>query len=260
MKATAAIDAVADGRGGTRLTTLRSQVPLVLRRAPDAVYLVGGAGGPLGGDELRLTIDVGAGATLVVRSVAATVVQPSAMPAESSYDVVVSVGPGATFVWEPEPTVVATGARHVMRMRVSAAGDARVLVREGIVLGRYGEAGGEVTTSVHVDVDGRPLLRQTFAFGGADRAARGAGVTAGHRAVGSVLLAEPGLSGVGPSADDGVAVLPLAGPGVLVTALAQDSATLARRLDAGVERCSFRAVSRGRQATCALPDRNLTQT
>jgi urease accessory protein len=236
VKAQAAIVAVADGRGGTRLTTLRSQVPLVLRRAPDAVYLVAGAGGPLGGDELRLTIDVGAGATLVVRSVAATVAQPSAVPAESAYDVIVSVGPGATFVWQPEPTVIATGARHAMRMRVSAAADARVLVREGIVLGRYAEAGGAVTTSLSVDVGGRPLLRQTFALGGEDPVARGSGVTAGHRAVGSVLVAEPGLDGLVATADDGVAVLPLAGPGVLVTALAQDSATLARRLDAGLAR------------------------
>ena len=52
--AAASIEAVAGAGGVTRLPVLASQVPLVLRRTPDAVYLVGGAAGPIGGDVLAL--------------------------------------------------------------------------------------------------------------------------------------------------------------------------------------------------------------
>ena len=48
----------------------------MLRRTPDAVYLVGGAAGPIGGDSLELRIDVRAGAALRVRTAAAAVALP----------------------------------------------------------------------------------------------------------------------------------------------------------------------------------------
>ena len=48
--ATASIEAAAGPGGVTRLPVLSSQVPLVLRRTPSAVYVVGGAAGPIGGD------------------------------------------------------------------------------------------------------------------------------------------------------------------------------------------------------------------
>jgi hypothetical protein len=38
---------------------------------------------------------------------------------------------------------------------------------------------------------------------------------------------------------DGLAVLPLAGPGAAVTAIARDAVTLARRLDLGEERARY---------------------
>jgi urease accessory protein len=61
----------------SRLVELRSDPPLVLRATPAGLHLVGGAAGPLGGDELALDITVGAGACLVVRSAAATLAQPA---------------------------------------------------------------------------------------------------------------------------------------------------------------------------------------
>jgi urease accessory protein len=81
MTATACIVAELGDGGATRLPVLSSQVPLVLRRTPDAVYLVGGAAGPLGGDDLTLTIDVRHGATLRVRTATAAVTASAAVPA-----------------------------------------------------------------------------------------------------------------------------------------------------------------------------------
>jgi urease accessory protein len=56
-------------------------------------------------------------------------------------------------------------------------------------------------------------------------------VLAGHRAVGTLLHAgEPAAAEIPAHATPEVAVMPLAGPGVLVTALAHDAVTLRRRL------------------------------
>ena len=51
IAASASIVAVAGPDGVTRLPVLASQVPLALRRTPDAVYVIGGAAGPIGGDD-----------------------------------------------------------------------------------------------------------------------------------------------------------------------------------------------------------------
>jgi urease accessory protein len=73
VRASAALVAELGADGSTRLPVQRSQAPLILRRTPEAVYLVGGAAGPLGGDVLELQIEVREGATLRLRTAAAAV-------------------------------------------------------------------------------------------------------------------------------------------------------------------------------------------
>ena len=94
MTAAARIEAVAGPDGTTRLPVLSSQAPLVLRRTPSAVYLVGGAAGPIGGDELSLWIAVGPGAFLRMRTAAASIALPGLDGAESVLRVSVSVAAG----------------------------------------------------------------------------------------------------------------------------------------------------------------------
>src|SRR6185312_6802778 len=79
MKARARIVARAQPDGTTRLVTLAGETPLLLRRAPHPdgldtarVHLLGGASGPIGGDDLAYRVDVGPGARVQVRSVAAS--------------------------------------------------------------------------------------------------------------------------------------------------------------------------------------------
>jgi urease accessory protein len=237
MTATARIVAVADEDGVTRLPVLSSRVPLVLRRTPDAVYLVGGAAGPLGGDDLTLTIEVGDGAALKIRTAAASVALPGTTGAradadagawagaESVFRVHATVGAGARFEYLPEPVIVADGARHRVELRVTLAADATLLAREEIILGRHGERGGECVTRMRVDVDGVPLLRQEVTVSGTDEVSLGPAVLAGHRAFGSLLVIDNDrpLTGM---VGDGVAVMPLAGPGAIVTAVAPDARAL----------------------------------
>lgn len=241
--ASAAIEAIAGPGGVTRLPVLASQAPLVLRKTPEAVYLVGGAAGPVGGDSLSLRVTVGAGAFLRVRTAAASVALPGLDGLESVLRVSVTVADGGRFEYLPEPVVVADGARHATLVSVMLAPGASLVFRDEVLLGRHDEAGGTVRTDLQACYAGRPLLRHSLSVSGTDPASLGPAVLAGHRAVGTLLLVNDPSTGhsedpgaVLPAGAGGVAVMPLAGPGVLVTALAHDAVSLRQCLSAA-QRC-----------------------
>jgi urease accessory protein len=229
VAASAAVVAAADAGGVTRLPVLRSQAPLVLRRTPDAVYLVGGAAGPIGGDSLELRIDVRDGAALRVRTAAAAVALPGPDGRESVLTVTATVGRGGRLEYLPEPVVVCAGARHATIIRVTLAEGASLLLRDELILGRHGEQGGASRTSLVADYAGRPLLRHALDVSGTDPVSLGPAILAGHRAAGTLLHVDPART-PNPGGDAEVAVMPLAGPGILVTALAHDAVTLRQRL------------------------------
>jgi urease accessory protein len=163
--------------------------PIVLRPTGNArVHLVHGAGGPLGGDVLALDVRVGAAAELAVRSAGATIVQPGRGSAPARWDFDVVVGAGANLDWAPEPTVVTDGAEYRTSLKVDVGAGARATLREVVVLGRHGAAGGRYRGRLDVSVDGEALLAHTTLLDGADPALRGPGGTAGARAVGTLLL------------------------------------------------------------------------
>lgn len=236
----ASVRAERDGAGRIRLTRLRSDGPYALRAAPDAVHVVGAAAGPLGGDELNLDLEVGPGAELAVRSVASALLLPG--PGESVTRVRAAVAAGGRLDLALEPAIATAGCLHHAATEIVLDGGAALRWREELVLGRHGEAPGRYTARADVTVAGRPLLRQELPLTGGAVRASGA-VLDGARCVGSVLLAGPGPAGE-PYAAEGLAVMPLAGPGVLVTALAPDSATLRRRLDLGERHAGGDGVSK----------------
>ncbi|GAA2458751.1 hypothetical protein GCM10010191_93480 [Actinomadura vinacea] len=227
--ARAAVTAELGPAGRTRLTRLRSDGPLALRAAAGALYLVGAAAGPLGGDDLELEVTVGPGARLAVRSAAASLALPG--KGESRTTVRAEVGAGGHLDFAPEPAVAAAGCRHRAVARIALAEGATLRWREELILGRYGERPGRHTSRFDVTVGGAPLLRHELRLD--DPAVRASRAVLGEAgAAGSVLLAGPELTG-SPRTGEGWAVLPLAGAGVLVTALAPDSAALRRRLTEG---------------------------
>ncbi len=143
ITASASIVAVAGPDGVTRLPVLASQVPLVLRRTPDAVYVIGGAAGPIGGDELSLRISVaergvpaGADRGGVDRAARART------GSSRCCGFLCLVGAGAHLEYLPEPVVVTTGARHATVVSVSLDEGASLLLRDELLLGRHGEDGG----------------------------------------------------------------------------------------------------------------------
>ncbi|WP_327120975.1 urease accessory protein UreD [Streptomyces sp. NBC_01341] len=243
VTATARIAAVADGRGGTALPVLESEGPLALRRtrSPDAAHtrvtVIGAMSAPLGGDRLAIEVRAGDGARLTVDSAAATVALPGAGPDDipASYDVRLDVGERAELRWLPEQLISARGSALGVTTRVELALSARLVLREEQILGRHGETTGRLSTRLTVRRGGRPLFDQQLTFGpGAPGGWDGAAVLGGHRAVGQLLVVDPAFVDdqpaprlLGPTAS----LVPLAGPAVLVTALAADARLLRGLLD-----------------------------
>ncbi|MCY0936609.1 urease accessory protein UreD [Streptomyces sp. H34-S4] len=240
LRATARIGAAADGRGSTALPLLAGEGPLALRRTRGGpgeagVMLVGAMSAPLGGDHLTVEATAGPGARMVLRSAAATLALPGRHGEAARYDVRIRLADGAAVRWLPEPLVSVRGSDLRVDTRAELAATARLLLREEQVLGRTGEAPGRLRSRLTVTRDGRPLLDQELACGpGAPGGWDGPAGLAGHRALGQLLVVDPEFAKAPPQAGmlgEFAALAPLAGPAVLVTALAPDALRLRELLD-----------------------------
>ncbi|WP_020123368.1 urease accessory protein UreD [Streptomyces canus] len=243
VRATARMVARDDGRGGTALPVLESDGPLALRRtrgsgAEPRVMLVGAMSGPLGGDHFTVAADVREGARLRVGSAAATIALPGQTKGEARYDVRLTVADGGELHWLPEQLICAGGSDLYVGTRIDLGATARLVLREEQVLGRVGEEPGRLTSRLVLRVAGRTVLDQELACGpGAPGGWDGPAVLAGHRAVGQLLVVRPEFADEPVPArvlGEGAAVMPLAGPAALVTAVAPDALLLRRLLDAAL--------------------------
>ncbi|MBL1068858.1 urease accessory protein UreD [Streptomyces sp. 7-21] len=232
------------GPGGT-LPELRGGGPFAPRRTGSGepgtahVTLVGAMTAPLNGDRLRLSATAAPGAALRVTSAAATVALPGPAPVPAAYDVRLAAGERARLAWLPEPLVCARGSELAMTTRVDLAASARLRYREEQVLGRAGEETGRLTARLTVWREGWPLLDQELAFGPGVPGWDGGAVLGGHRAVGQLLVVEPAWEDRPPAPavlGETAVLTPLAGPAVLVTALAPDALALRRLLDEAAAR------------------------
>ncbi len=168
------------------------------------VHLVGTAAGPLGGDEAVISLRVGAGARLVLRSAGATIVQPSTWAPDSVLRLELAVADGGRLDVGMEPTVVCAAAVHRAVSVVELTGSGQVRLLEQVLLGRSGEPGGEWSGRLVVDRDGAPVLRHTLRSG-----------LLGRRVVSTLL--ETGVDGE-PGTSGNAVAMPLAAGGLLVTA------------------------------------------
>ncbi|MFE1958845.1 urease accessory protein UreD [Streptomyces sp. NPDC059479] len=233
----------------TGLPVLAGEGPLALRRTratgPGArVTVVGAMSAPLGGDRLAIEADVRDGARLTVDAAAATVALPGRTAGAAHYDVRLTVGEHAELNWLPEQLVSAYGSELRMRTHVELAATGRLTLREEQILGRHGEEPGTLFTRLTVLRAGRPLLDQELAYGpGAPAGWDGGAVLGGHRAVGQLLLAGPEFEekpAVPRLLGETAVLTPLAGPAVLITAVAPDALRLRRVLDEALDTSAYR--------------------
>lgn len=224
-----------DGR--TVLKSVRSAPPLSLRQTAAGLQIAGSAFGPLGGDHTRLSIEVGPCAQLVVGSVAAAVAQPGPDHIRSHSAVDLWVGAGARLRYAPEPLVIASGAEHQLELTADVAGSGRALLVETIVFSSGPGPLGRYLSRWRVRYNGVPLLSSDLDVGsGAPLGWDGPAVIGEARVIVSALFVNgagviaggSGGSMALPRAVEGAEVMRLAGPGVLVSWLGDDTVAAAR--------------------------------
>ncbi|MDX6294308.1 MAG: urease accessory protein [Kribbellaceae bacterium] len=142
------------------------------------VALVAASALLLAGDHVRIEVVVHGQARLEIVEPAGTVAY--AMRGGSSrWDVDITLTAGATLTWHGEPFVVAEGADVTRSTRVTLSADCWAALRESLVLGRHGEDGGTLRTSMRVhrgddlllaeDLDLSPRARTSWAVLGRAR-------------------------------------------------------------------------------------------
>jgi urease accessory protein len=228
MDASARIVVAADPEGRPVVRQLVTPVPLGARLSGGALYLLGTAAGPLGGDRLELTLRVAAGASLTVRSAGASLAQRGD-GTPSIHAVTVDVEDGAHLVWDVEPLIAAAGCDHRTTATVRLGAGASLVWRDEVVLGRSGESPGRCRSALRIERAGAPVLDHELSttVAGWD----GPAVTAGAKVVGHLaVVGRPvaATSVTGPRAG----WLQLAADVGLAVALADDHATLRRHLAA----------------------------
>ncbi|MEU6762863.1 urease accessory protein UreD [Streptomyces sp. NPDC046853] len=240
VRGTARITARGDGRGGTVLPVLDGEGPVVPRRTRSAgagarVTLVGAMSGPLGGDHLTVEGAAVEGARLHIGSAAATLALPGQSKEAARYDVRLTVGDASELVWLPEQLISVRDSDLRVTTRAELAASASLVLREEQVLGRTGEEAGRLTSRLTVRRAGRLLLDQELSCGpGAPGGWDGPAVLAGNRAIGQLVIVRPEFDRTRPGPamlGEAASLTPLAGPAVLVTAIAPDALRVRRTLD-----------------------------
>ena len=163
------IECGVDSRGYTVVRRLRCEAPMLVRVVDEPgpmlnLAMVGGAAGPLGGDRLRFRLELGAGAQVAVRSVAAAMAQPGPRGKPSRLDVDIVVGERASLDWRPQPTVSVVGSDHRAVVRLAATVSSNVTMHEGVSLGRHGEPSGRFALRERVTIDGVGVLDHETVF------------------------------------------------------------------------------------------------
>jgi len=189
-----AVAADADGSRRQRVHeagALRVRFPNVASKGTLDAVIVNTAGGMAGGDHFAIDAKVGAGARLTVTTAAAEKIYRSLGP-DTRIDVTLKVGPSAALAWLPQETILFDQVRLRRSIDVEIAGDAELVLAEGVVFGR--SAMGEVVRAGHLldrwrlRVGGALVFAETLRLDGAiaQQLARRA-VAGGSVAVASVL-------------------------------------------------------------------------
>ena len=190
------------------------------------VCLLATQAGPLAGDHDRVTLGVGAGATLVVVSAGAAYALPGRAPTLLELDI--ELGAGSRIVLEDAPLIVAPDADVTRRTTVSLGEGAVAALRDVVVLGDEGggAAGVRLASTLRVTDPAGVLLHDELRIDpefAADHAY--IALAPGHRVLGTLCLFGESLLGDDPAA------LPLARNGTLRRATAPGMAAVHAELE-----------------------------
>ncbi|MFC8800202.1 urease accessory protein UreD [Promicromonospora sp. NPDC057138] len=162
----------------------------------------------LGGDHVVVSVQVDQGCALTLTDVGGTVAYDGA-GRECRWDADIRLGPGAALAWAGLPFVVARGADVRRTTTARLAADARLTLRETVVLGRSGERGGRIVLRTDLTDDVGPILVEELTAAG-DRPVPG---VLGAHTVLDTVTAVRGSTEVPPDERPGPGSLPRIGPG-----------------------------------------------
>jgi urease accessory protein len=179
VRAATLIEVGCETVGRTVLQRSRCEAPMIVRDGglSDGVLtllLVNAAAGPLSGDDLSFTVRIGAGASVQMNSVGASMAQPGAHGGPSHLRTSVFVGDGATLEWDLQPTVSVIGSDHRSVTMIEAAPTATVRFVESIWLGRHDEPSGQLSVRQRLVVGDTAILDHETQFGPGSLASPGA--------------------------------------------------------------------------------------
>lgn len=246
MRSVARVIADVDGNGVTRIFDLVESAPIGFRMTRDALYLVGTAQGMLGADDISIDLIVREGATLCVRSAAATIAYASV---GARLSIRCHVEQGAHLDWYPEPIIATHRCRAQVVAEVSIDRGGSLRWTEECLLGRSDESPGDLDLGLRIDYDGYALLRHQLAVGPSVLSWNGPAGVGGRRCVSYRVIVDAEEIDVtkkgrevqrerqhdGSSVSDALqdaqwAVLDLDGPGTAVVAVADDLVDLRRQM------------------------------
>jgi urease accessory protein len=152
----------------------------------------------LGGDEVELEVEVGAGATLDLFDVAATVAY-SGRGQAAAWRTRIRVAENATLRYASEPLIVCDGAEVTRSTSVEMDPGGELELRETVVLGRSGEVGGPLRSRMHLRVAGEDVWVEDQVLDAADGRSL-PGMLGEHRVLDTVLNVGPVPAGATPGA------------------------------------------------------------
>ena len=192
--------------------------------------------GIAGGDELRLTVDVGAEACVLLTTPGAGKWYRSAGP-RARQRIVFDIGPGACLEWLPQETIIFDGALGELSADVRLAGDGCFVGWEILCFGRTGSgerfSQGEFRLRTTIERESRPLWLERARLDGGGAGLDAAPVLAGQPVAGTLVAASLQLDNraltacreLKPTSGDGAVTLL---PGLLVGRYLGDSTEAAK--------------------------------
>ncbi len=131
----------------------------------DTVHVIGTAATPLGGDTIEITLCVGPGAVLRVRTVAAGIALPGRHALASAAHWRIDVAAGGTLDLDPHPTVIAGAGQHDSAVFAEIDPAATVRIVERAQVGRAGERDGRWSGELLVNMGEVPLVHHRLELG-----------------------------------------------------------------------------------------------
>jgi urease accessory protein len=137
-------------------------LPSAGRDGPARVALVQSRASLLAGDDVELSVRVGAGAALELVEIAATLAHHVRGGTGADVHIEAEVATAGRLLWTGEPVIVAAGARVRRTTSLDLDETARALLGERVVLGRARERPGALVARTRIICAGAPLLDETL--------------------------------------------------------------------------------------------------